>query len=121
MSAQLNIIIYSIDKENVYLLSIDNDNHIFPHILLNNDNIDSSNLDIAFYTNIIISKYTNIDPNWTNPKLVDIKLNYIDSQITTNIYYGLYIPYSTKTNGVWVPIDKNNLSNRIIQKILCLR
>lgn len=120
MLTQIDIIIYSIDKENIYILSSDNDNYILPNIPISEPTIDISNLDKEYYIYNLISKYTNIDPKWTNLKLIDIEL-YYNNILTTHIYYGCYVPYVAKTNGYWIAMDKNTINNKIIKKILCLR
>jgi hypothetical protein len=121
MSTQIDIVIYSIDKENIYILSSDDQNHTLPNIPICEQNIDISNLNIEYYIYNLISKYTNIDPKWANPKLIDIEIYNNNNILSTHIYYSCYVPNVSKKSGYWIAMDKNTINNKIIKKILCLR
>lgn len=118
MSTQIDIIIYSLDKDNIYILSKDSNNNSLPNIPLSTEYIESSNLDPQYYISQTIQKYTNIDIAWAKPKLIDIGITVEESNLVTHIYYACYIPYIAKTNGHWIAVDKNIVTNKIIQKIL---
>ena len=121
MSTQIDIIIYTVDADNIYILSTQVNEQVLPSIKIDKESIDVNNLDIEHHIRDIIQKYTNMDNGWLKTKLIDIQLYYIDETLSTHIYYSCYIPHSAKIAGDWIAVNKKILENKVIKKILCLR
>lgn len=121
MSTQIDVVIYSIDQDNIYILSTSKDKQELPFIRIDEESIDKNNLQIDNYVAQIIDKYTNMDHGWLNTKLIDVVIYNIDNNLSTHIYYACYIPFVSKISGEWTTIDKKLTDNKIIKKILCLR
>ncbi|NBU33488.1 hypothetical protein EBS40_02545 [bacterium] len=123
LSAQCLVITTNINNNQVFILSLNPENIIFPSIEINNKNIDNlSNNIVEFMRTFLMTHELELAPQLIT---TDIKLISSSKKNTLNLIYGFLIKEGIKNfNSHWIELDFLNMKSpyapiilEVIQKL----